>query len=459
MRAYLLIDFGSTYTKLSLVDIENRALVKRVSTTTTVATNIKIGFEKALALLKQQVDFSDIHIVDTLACSSAAGGLEMVAIGITPAFTVEAAKSAALGAGARLLKAYSYKLCERDIQEIEALAPDIILLTGGAQGGNTSYIIHNANMLADLKLDIPIVVAGNSDANEQVEIALKRSARTYAICENVMPDTHKVSPEHAREVIRQIFMQQIVHAKGMEDVEKIVDEVLMPTPMAVLKAAQLLAKGLQAQGEQGQVMIVDIGGATTDVHTVSKPVQDSGFMQEGLEEPYLKRTVEGDLGMRYSALSLYETVGEEGFLKHCPALLSIEQRCLQRYNTPEVLFEQPEEILFDEIMAKNCVERSVLRHCGSVRTSYRGGKTISLQKGKDLRNISIIVGTGGILVNSRHPAEILQQAVVAQDNFLLPIAPRLHLDKQYILSAMGLLSTRDEHLAFEILKDNLLNIN
>ena len=108
MNCYILVDFGSTYTKLTLVDIDNECIVANTSAHTTVTTNIKFGYETALEKLKKIVDFKNINIVDILACSSAGGGLKMVAIGITPTFTVEAARRAALGAGARLLKTYNF---------------------------------------------------------------------------------------------------------------------------------------------------------------------------------------------------------------------------------------------------------------------------------------------------------------------------------------------------------------
>lgn len=458
MNAYLLIDFGSTYTKLSLVDIDSGELIKRVSSNTTVKTNIKIGFDLALRELKSEVDFKNINIVDTLACSSAGGGLKMISIGITPNFTVEASRRAALGAGARLLKSYSYRLKKEDIREIEELSPDIILLTGGAESGNKSYIIHNAKMLCELRRNIPVVVAGNSYANGEVDEILKGSNLEYEITENVMPDINRINPEPVREIIRQIFMRQIVVAKGMEDVQEITSEILMPTPTAVLKAAELLSRGTEKYRGLGEIIVVDIGGATTDVHSVSEPIKDPTFFYDGLEEPYLKRTVEGDLGMRYSAISLYESVGECGFLKYDSNLENIYERCKYRHDFPEVLLNSRVDIEFDEIMAKNCVELSIKRHCGSTRESYMNGRTVNLQKGKDLRDISLVIGTGGVIVNSKNQREILSKVSIGEEKYLLPRNPKYFVDERYILSAMGLLSVRDENLAFKILTKNLVEL-
>lgn len=459
MNCYILVDFGSTYTKLTVVDIDNECLVANTSANTTVETNIKFGYENALEKLKKIINFKNMNIVNILACSSAGGGLKMIAIGITPTFTVEAARRAALGAGARLLKTYSYFLKDEDIVEIDSLNPDIILLTGGAESGNTKYIIHNAKLLKNLKSSAPIVVAGNSYANKDIKEIFKNSKKELVITENVMPDTNRINPNPVREEIRKIFMQQIVVAKGMEDVENITNEILMPTPTAVLKAAKLLAEGTEKYNGWGDIMVIDIGGATTDVHSISEPKKDKKMLIEGLEDTYDKRTVEGDLGMRYSALSLYESVGKGNFLKHKSSLKDIKAKCEFRHNKPNLIFEDKEEIEFDEIMAKNCVEISTKRHSGSIRSSYIGGKTVFVQNGKDLREINLIIGTGGIIINSENSYSILKECIGKDEKFLLPLKPRFAIDKKYIMSAMGVLSMKNKNLAFKILTENIIEIN
>lgn len=458
MDCYLLIDFGSTYTKLCLVDINEERIVATDSSHTTVATNIIEGYNNALRKISRKVDLSSVNIVDRLACSSAAGGLKIVAIGITPFYTVEAAQKSALGAGGRILKAYGYFLSDEDIEEIDSLKPDMILISGGAEGGNFTYIIKNAMKLAKLKMDIPIIVAGNSCANDRVAEILTKANKEFNITENLMPDVNMINPEPVREVIRENFMRRIVHAKGLEDIQKITDNVLMPTPTAVLKATELLSKGPNGRGGKGDIMVVDIGGATTDVHTVSEPLKDRSHFLEGLKDPYIKRTVEGDLGMRYSAVGVYEYVGEENFLKFKDDLKNIKSQCEFRHNNPAIIMEDKKDVEFDEIIAKNCVEVAVRRHSGTIRPSYMGGKQILFQKGKDLRDLDVIIGTGGIIVNSLHPEEILKLAKQKVDDVLTPQRPKLYLDKNYILSAMGLLSMKDKELAYKILNDNIVEI-
>lgn len=455
LDCYLIIDFGSTYTKLNLVDIEKSELVSSSSAHTTIETNVINGFKEALEIMKSKINFNKVNVVDVFGCSSAGGGLKMVAIGITPEFTVEAAITSALGAGARLLNTYSYFLKDEDIMEINALEPDIILLSGGAENGNKKYILHNANKLLKLDSKIPIVVAGNSSANSEIKNLFQENSMNFVIAENIMPDVNRINPDSAREEIRKTFMNQIVYAKGMEDVEKITNEILMPTPTAVLKAAELLSKGTDKFRGIGDVLVIDIGGATTDVHSISEPLKDKAFMLDGLEDSYEKRTVEGDLGMRYSAISLYENVGEENFLKYDSNLKDIRKSCEHRKENPEYIPDNEVESNFDKVMAKNCVAISAKRHCGKVRKTYLNGRDVIMQKGKDLRDVRCVIGTGGVIINSNNPREILSECIGNDPNLLLPKSPKFLIDSKYIMSAMGVLSMIDKNLAFKILTDNL----
>ena len=162
MKAVLLIDFGSTYTKLTAVDVEAETILGTAASFTTVRTDINEGLEKAKALLEEKTGVIAYDAV--YACSSAAGGLRMVTSGLVPELTGEAAKLASLGAGAKVVGVYAFQLTEDDLEEIRAGAPDIFLLVGGTDGGNTECIVHNAKMLASLSPTFPIVVAGNRTA-------------------------------------------------------------------------------------------------------------------------------------------------------------------------------------------------------------------------------------------------------------------------------------------------------
>lgn len=454
MNCYLLIDFGSTFTKLTLIDIENARILAKSSAHTTINTSVLDGYKVAYERLFKDIT-EDVNIVEKYACSSAGGGLKMVAVGLAPAFTVEAAKRSALGAGARILATYNYFLKDEDIEEIENLNPDIILLTGGAEGGNKKYIIHNSQMIGELKKDIPIVVAGNSYANEEVAKKLEYAKKEYYIVENVMPDVNIINPDPVRETIRQIFMKRIMIANGMKEVEGITKNILMPTPMAVTNAAKLISEGTEKYKGYGDLMIVDIGGATTDVHTVSEPVKSKGMFIEDLEEPYIKRTVEGDLGMRYSAVSLFENAGEEYFKKYYDKVENLKDRCQYKCDNPDYIADNEIDKKLDKVIASICVNLSVDRHSGSTRDSYRGGKNVLIQEGKDLRYLKTLIGTGGCLVNSEDYKDILKNYKSENPSKLSPENPNLCLDKNYILYAVGLLSMVDKNLAFEIAKKNV----
>jgi len=158
-RHALLVDIGSTYTKVVDVDLERAAVALQGKSVTTVEEDVALGLERALTdagIASQSLGGYSLR----LACSSAAGGLSLTAIGLVPELTAEAARRAALGAGAVVRQVYSYCLTPKDIAQIRAMEPDIILLVGGTDGGESSTIVHNAALLAKSRIHAPIIVAG-----------------------------------------------------------------------------------------------------------------------------------------------------------------------------------------------------------------------------------------------------------------------------------------------------------
>lgn len=462
MKAYLLIDFGSTYTKLTAVDIEKEEILATSKDITTVESDIMIGFNKAYDKLMQQLKDKEVEFVKKLACSSAAGGLKMVAIGLVPELTAEAAKRAALGAGARVLKVYSYELTSKEINEIKNSNLDIILLAGGTDGGNKDCIIYNAKALAEAGIKLPIVVAGNKAANDEIEEIFNRAKVYYKTTENVMPKLNVLNVEPAREEIRNIFMEKIVEAEGMKNAESFINGILMPTPAAVLKAARILSEGSDKEEGIGDLVVVDIGGATTDVHSIAdgEPTK-SGVTLRGLQEPFAKRTVEGDLGMRYSAISLWEAAGTRKIQKYLQdKKIDVEENCRIRSQNIRMVPETEEEIKFDEAMAKVAADIAMERHVGTIESMYTPMGVIYSQVGKDLLQTKYFIGTGGVLVHSNNPAEILKAGTFDIDNpnFLKPQNPEYLLDKTYIMSAMGLLAEDYPDMAVRIMKKYLVKL-
>ena len=261
MKPILLIDFGSTYTKVTAVDVDAEALLGTASAYTTVETDVGDGLQNALAKLHEQT--GDLSYAQTYACSSAAGGLRMMVSGLVPELTSEAAKMASLGAGAKIIKVFSFQLTEDDLEEIKEAKPDIFLLVGGTDGGNSECIVHNAAMLASLHPDFPIVLAGNRSAARQCQRILEGCE--VHLCDNVMPKFGVLNIEPTQKAIRSIFLERIISAKGLSKAAELLSDIIMPTPAAVLAAMNLLAQGTGEESGIGDLVAVDVGGATTDV--------------------------------------------------------------------------------------------------------------------------------------------------------------------------------------------------
>jgi uncharacterized protein (TIGR01319 family) len=440
MKAALLIDFGSTYTKLRAVDVDRATILGTGQGPSTLASDITIGMRAALADLERHVG-SLPEFAYRLACSSAAGGLRMVTVGLVRELTAEAARQAALGAGARLVGTFAYRLTAADVVAIERLAPDILLLAGGTDGGNSEIIVHNAQALGQSRVACPIVLAGNRNAMDQCAAAL--APRLAIVTENVMPEFNVLNIEPARRAIREVFIDRIVHAKGIDRAQAMFDRVLMPTPAAVMEGARLLADGCNGREGLGPLVVVDPGGATTDVHSVAsgEPSQ-AGVIPQGLPEPRVKRTVEGDLGMRHNIASIDEAAGvgviaaESGLdaarVQHLIGELS---RDVERVPA------DPDEAALDRALARAAVRLAVKRHAGTIETVYTVSGPAQVQRGKDLSAVNVVIGTGGALAHSPDAAAILGTALADPgDPFSLrPRAPRLLLDREYILYACGLL--------------------
>lgn len=458
MEAVLLIDIGSTYTKVAAVDIKSECVVGTAKSFTTVETDVNDGLEKAIGLLYLQTGISGYS--GKFACSSAAGGLKMVAVGLVPGLTAEAAKRAALCAGAKVIKTYSYELTARDAEEISGLKPDILLLSGGTDGGNRSVILHNARVIAGIGGDFPVVVAGNISAADEIEAVLSKSCKEIRLCENVMPEFNVLNIRPASEIIRDIFLRRIIRAKGLTRTQELVEGILMPTPSAVLNAAHYLSAGCGGEEGLGDLMVVDVGGATTDVYTMTDGSPGlSGVTLKGLPEPFNKRTVEGDLGVRYNAATLVETAGLEcitersgltreevlhltGLIGEKPGILSCDH---------------PKIGLLDYGLVSMAVKIAAERHAGRVETAYTSFGAAYIQTGKDLGRVARVIGTGGPVIHCANPGSVLKEAMFDEfhPEILKPKKAQFMLDEKYILAAMGLLCVKYPEIAVRMMKKEL----
>jgi len=456
MNPVLLIDFGSTYTKLTAVDMDAEVLLGTAAAYTTVQTDINDGLNQGLRRLEEKT--GKLEFQETFACSSAAGGLRMVTSGLVPELTSEAAKLASLGAGAKVVGLYSFQLTEDDLEDIKASRPDIFLLVGGTDGGNTDCILHNAKMLADLPPEFPIVIAGNRTAARECERIL--SGHTTYICPNVMPKFGVLNIEPTQSKIREIFLNRIVQAKGLSRVTGLLSDILMPTPSAVLQAMELLSKGCDGEYGIGDLVAVDVGGATTDVYSMADGMPEQmNTVYKGLPEPFAKRTVEGDIGMRYSIRGIVEAAGIDRVsqLSGLAASRVEELVAMLREHTDKLPDGDPELEALDYTLASLAVETAVARHAGTMEETYTMmGKTY-VQSGKNLMNVKQIVVTGGSLIHTKRVAEIARHALwsAAQPDSLRPRNADVWVDKTYILAAMGLLAGRYPATALRIMKKEL----
>jgi len=451
----LLIDFGSTYTKVTAVDLGQETVIASAKGPTTVRTDIMQGLEIALEDLERKIGGTPAY-GRRLACSSAAGGLSMVTIGLVPELTAEAAKRAALGAGAKVDRVYAYELNEKEISEIESIKPDIVLLSGGTDGGNKTVIRANALKLAASKVSAPIVAAGNKAVVDEVTATLRNGGKDVRVADNVMPEIGVLNVDKAREVIREVFIDRIIMAKGLKKAEEFVEGILMPTPTSVLNAAGLLARGTKTEPGLGELMIVDIGGATTDVHTAAwgKPTR-GGVLVKGLPEPFLKRTVEGDIGMRYSIGGIVEAVGTGAISDRNSLPAEAVEKYIEKIKKDVSYLPQTEEEWSIELsLAGAGIEVAAVRHAGTLENVFTPLGEVMVQYGKDLREISTVIGTGGVIVYNERPGKIIENALYSLDRplSLRPSVPRLFTDSLYLLYAIGLLAEVDRDKALRIAK-------
>ncbi|PZP60257.1 MAG: MutL protein [Azospira oryzae] len=460
MKTALLIDFGSTYTKLRAVDVDNARLIGAGQGPSTVATDITVGMMKALQDLEAHIGPLP-RFTYRLASSSAAGGLRMVTVGLVKELTAEAARLAALGAGAKLVGAFAYRLTRGDVKKIEVLAPDILLLAGGTDGGNSEVVLHNAEALAASALACPIVYAGNRAVAEEARSLL--CGKTVILTENVMPEFNVLNIEPARAAIRQVFIDRIVHAKGIDRAQAMFDQVLMPTPVAVMEGARLLADGCGGEPGLGPLLVVDPGGATTDVHSVAEgqPSQP-GVISHGLPEPRVKRTVEGDLGMRHNVSAVAEACGLETLARDAGLPADAVRRLIgELARDVERLPASDEERALDRALGRAAIRLAVKRHAGTVETVYTVQGPVLVQHGKDLTEVGAVIGTGGVLVHSADPGAILETALFdpAEPFSLRPKAPRLLLDRDYSLYACGLLAQVEPVAALRLALSRLIPVD
>ncbi len=466
MDIRLLVDFGSTYTKIIAVDLDREVLVGRAQALTTVDSDITIGLRRAYATLINECQIDERYIKGRYASSSAAGGLKIAAIGLVPALTLEAARRAALGAGAKVVCSYGFEIDETIVREVVASSCDMILLTGGTDGGDKAVIVHNASMLAKSTLTCPILVAGNRVVAGQVKEILESNGKSVSVTSNVLPRLDVVEVEPAQALIREIFIARIIEAKGLAGAREFIGDEILPTPKATLQAAALLADGTEDEPGIGSLAIVEVGGATTNIHSVSVGLpSDPRTIVKGLPEPRVKRTVEGDLGIRYNAATIYDLIGDGP----CHATLQAIHPSLEKgavdlnayvralaANVGHVPSSALESAV-DVMLAESATAVAMQRHAGALREEFSVVGAIKVQCGKNLLDVENLIGTGGIFKYGLHPERILRAARFSANTpwSLMPRAPKAFIDSEYFLYGVGLLAQHFPTQALRIAKKYL----
>jgi uncharacterized protein (TIGR01319 family) len=270
---------------------------------------------------------------------------------------------------------------------------------------------------------------------------------------NVMPEIGVLDVAPCNKEIRELFMKNIIEAKGIARAKSIIKDVIMPTPSAVLEAAKLIADGFGGEAGMGELIVIDPGGATTDVHSIARGNPSRGdTIMVGLPEPYQKRTVEGDLGIKHNIDSLRKLIGER---ETPPGFTAI----VDRFHDGQLPVTE-EEIACHRLLSSLMVEVAMDRHAGKIEVVYTPTGEKLVQHGKDLTGIRTVIGTGGPVIFSGNPRRILEGVLFREENpfTLKPKAPEFFVDESYILYAVGLLSQAEPKKALNIAKKYLRRI-
>ena len=450
----LVAEIGSTTTVVNAFDhLESDSPVflgQGQAPTSVKEGDVNIGLQAAIEDMKKNLHIENekLEYTNMLATSSAAGGLRMTVHGLVYDMTVKAAKEAALGAGANIHLITAGKLSKVDMIKLDRIKPNIILIAGGVDYGERETALYNSELIAASDLNIPVIYAGNIAVADDVKLIFEAYSKekNLHIVPNVYPKIDILNIEPTREVIQDIFEEHITEAKGMEKIREMVNGPIIPTPGAVMKASKIL------KDEIGDLVTIDVGGATTDIHSVTEGTEKvNKILVE--PEPVAKRTVEGDLGVFINKKNIVDIIKIEKLEKE----LNMSSEDIEKFTDSDIAIPQTEEHKrFIERLTKEAVIVSINRHAGGYRT-YFGGKTNTLAFGKDLTAVKWIVGTGGALTRLTAREEILNS--ISQFNRadkLLPTAEaKILIDNDYIMASLGVLSSLNKEAAIKLLLKSL----
>jgi uncharacterized protein (TIGR01319 family) len=480
INVILATDCGSTTTKAILIEKrgeEFRLIVRGEAPTTVEApfedvtmgvlnavgeveelTGRKLLDEKGqiISPAKDNVG-TDIYI----STSSAGGGLQMMVAGVVRSMTAESAERAALGAGAIVMDVIASndkRLPHQQIQRIRHLRPDMILLSGGIDGGTTTHVVEIAELIAaadpkprlGIGYKLPVIYAGNVNAREAVKETLQDKV-DLDIVDNLRPVLERENLLPAREKIHDLFMEHVMaQAPGYRKLMTWTDAPIMPTPGAVGLIIKTIAdqEGIEAVG-------VDIGGATTDIFSVFQGV--------------FNRTVSANLGMSYSVSNVFAEAGLENVMRWVPFHMderNLRNRVKNKMIRPTTIPQMMEELIFEQAIAKEALRLAFIQH-KSFATALKGiqqQRTIAdafdqSMGGLTLVNmmtLNMLIGSGGVL---SHAPRRQQAALMLIDGFMPEAITRLAVDSIFMMPQLGVLSTVHPKAATEVFdKDCLIHL-
>lgn len=413
--------------------------------TTVLEGDVRVGLAAAIDDLCRNKDVDSIEYTEMLATSSAAGGLSMTVHGLVYDMTARAAKEAALGAGAIIHQVTAGRLRRTELARLTEINPNLIMIAGGVDYGERDTAIYNAEMIRSLDLSIPVIYAGNVENQEEMRQIFSGAKAPLYLVENVYPKIDQLNVEPARRVIQDAFEEHIIKAPGMSHVRDLVNGPIIPTPGAVMECAKLLYECI------GDLVVLDVGGATTDLHSVTVGSEEIARISIS-PEPLAKRTVEGDLGVYVNMGNIVKSIGRDKLAQE----LNLDISAIM--DSYKAVPKTEEEVRFVERLTLEAVLKAALRHAGEIRYVYGPSGRTTLAEGKDLSQVKYIIGTGGALTRLPHRLEIMK-AIAKHNETGLLLFPKeeaeILVDNDYIMASLGVLSKNYRKVALHFLEKSL----
>ena len=397
-----------------------------------------------------------------LSTSSAGGGLQMLVAGVVHNITTESAERAALGAGAIVMESVSADDGREDYERIEKIRhikPDIVLVTGGVDGGATSHVVEMAEILVAASprprfgdtLKLPVIYAGNADAANEVEQILSKRAQVVVV-PNVRPSLERENLGPAREAIHEFFLSHVMsHSPGYGKLMSWSPVPIMPTPAAVGDIVQMYAK------KTGQnVLCVDIGGATTDVFSV--------FVDRAGVHAF-NRTVSANLGMSYSVANVLVEAGVANIARWLPFEISeteLRDRLRNKMIRPTSIPQTVDDLWLEQAVCREALRLSLHHHrslaIGLEGKREKGIADVFKQSSEryelvDLMKLDIAIGSGGVL---SHAPERMQAALMMVEGFGLQGVTQLAVDSIFMMPHLGVFASVHPQGAQEIFENDCL---